>query len=185
MLDNHYNTKQLNKCHIHYLEHYEDNEHIKTLFRNSNELSYLFKDVFESPIKTIEPIGSVKRRDQYLRLELDFLVTIESLHDITVLDEKRLNYHQIYRSYKRQYRKVMFNHFKSMKSLEIDCRYHIVEYQSKEYENHIHIHRLLSDQFSNLCQDFLRLKENARDNNLLPSTYEKQKLDLFRKYSKF
>src|SRR5699024_6867763 len=92
--------------------------------------------------------------------DLDVLVTVRSLHDITSLDEKRLNYHNIYRLHHSYKKKIMMAQFKDMITLRQIARIHIVEQNSQMLYDYLTVDELLNYDNS-VIESFQSFKTNT------------------------
>src|SRR5699024_11169803 len=109
---------------------------------------------------------------------LDVLVTVRSLHDITSLDEKRLNYHNIYRLHHSYKKKIMMAQFKDMITLRQIVRIHIVEQNSQMLYDYLTVDELLNHDNS-VIDSFQSFKINTINNNKSVREYENNKQQWF------
>ncbi|MEJ7535293.1 GrpB family protein, partial [Staphylococcus hominis] len=65
---------------------------------------------------------------------LDILVGVDNLHDITALDEKRLNYEGFYRLHHSYKKKVIMAQFNNLIDLKQIARLHIIQKDSNLYK---------------------------------------------------
>ena len=75
-------------------------------------LKKMLFNLLDTPVKTTLHIGGTSHFNYVTEPILDILVGVDNLHDITALDEKRLNYEGFYRlhhSYKKKVIMAQFN----------------------------------------------------------------------------
>ena len=91
---------------------------------------------------------------------LDILVGVENLHDITSLDEKRLNYVGFYRLHHKYTKKVMMAKFNNFHELKQQVRLHIIQMNTQTFESYLALDYLLS------TNDDIALQFNTKAPNI-------------------
>ncbi|MDU1612570.1 MAG: GrpB family protein [Staphylococcus epidermidis] len=93
------------------------NESVKQFTYEYNKVKDVLFTILDSPIKYTQHIGGTCHFNYQTEPILDILVGVNNLHDITSLDEKRLNYAGFYRlhhSYKNEYESQKQNLFEKL-----------------------------------------------------------------------
>ncbi|GGI39261.1 GrpB family protein [Mammaliicoccus stepanovicii] len=145
---------------------------------NYINIQQLLIHLLDTPVQNVYHIGGTKQTYYETEPIVDVLVTVKSLHDITSLDEKRLNYHQIYRLHHQYKKKVMMAQFEDMISLKQIARLHIVEQNSQMLYDYLTVERLLSDHTS-IIEAFQSFKCEALSNATSIKIYENSKQQWF------
>lgn len=142
------------------------------------EIRHLLIELLNSPVTDVYHIGGTKQTTYLTEPILNVLVIVNSLHDITSLDEKRLNYHQIYRLHHNYSKKVIMAQFADLKSLKQIVRLHIVEQDSQMLYDYLSMEQLLATDDTTI-QLFNQFKTNLcnRKNNI--KAYEEYKQQWF------
>lgn len=152
---------------------------------NVNDYHQLYEDtkallfnLLDSPVKFTQHIGGTKHFSYPTEPILDVLVGVNNLHDITSLDEKRLNYVGFYRLHHPYKKKVMMAKFDNMINLKQIIRLHIIQIDTPLFTQYLAIDHVLSTQkhvaqmFSNQKNEFINLNSTIR-------YYENQKQKFF------
>ena len=139
--------------------------------------SLLF-NLLDSPVKFTQHIGGTQHFAYPTEPILDVLVGVNNLHDITSLDEKRLNYVGFYRLHHPYKKKVMMAKFDNMINLKQIVRLHIIQIDTPLFTQYLAVDQALSTQnqvaqtFSNQKNEFINLNSTIR-------YYETQKQEFF------
>lgn len=142
------------------------------------KIQQLLFSLLNTPIQDVYHIGGTKQPFYTTEPILDVLVTVRSLHDITSLDEKRLNYHNIYRLHHSYKKKIMMGQFKDMITLRQIVRIHIVEQNSQMLYDYLTVDELLNHDNS-VIDSFQSFKTNTINNNKSVREYENNKQQWF------
>ncbi|MHD0398375.1 GrpB family protein [Staphylococcus simulans] len=146
-------------------------------------LSDLLLNLLNTPVKTVHHIGGTAHFHYPTEPILDILVGVNNLHDITALDEKRLNYAGFYRLHHRYKKKVVMAQFNNLKELKQIARLHILQIESDQYEHYLTMqdalthHPELQTAFSQAKQRLHAQAESIRE-------YEAGKTALFENLSR-
>lgn len=132
-------------------------------------------NLLDSPVIKTYHIGSTAIKGAYTSGIIDILVIVNRLHDITTLDEKRLNLSGFYRLHHPYKKKCVFSQFDSLKTLNEQIRLHIVEKDSKKQSQYLEGHRYLL----NHIEEYNHFKQNI-DTHLKLKKYEDEKSSWFR-----
>ncbi|MDU3212584.1 MAG: GrpB family protein [Staphylococcus epidermidis] len=112
------------------------NESVKQFTYEYNKVKDVLFTILDSPIKYTQHIGGTCHFNYQTEPILDILVGVNNLHDITSLDEKRLNYAGFYRlhhSYKKKVNdKAIAEWFASKKNEIVQHAKKIREYESQK-----------------------------------------------------
>lgn len=142
------------------------------------KIQQLLVNLLDTPVQDVYHIDGTKQTHYTTEPILDVFVTVRSLHDITSLDEKRLNYHNIYRLYHTYNKKIMMAQFKDMVTLRQIVRMHIVEQNSQMLYDYLTVDELLNH--DNLVIDaFQSFKTDAINNIKSVREYENNKQQWF------
>ena len=136
-------------------------------------------NLLDTPIKTTQHIGGTKHFNYPSEPILDILVGVDNLHDITSLDEKRLNYAGFYRIHQPMHKKVLMAKFNDLIELKQTIRLHIIQRNTHVFQQYIEIDALLSNDVTAI-QDFTQFKQNI-DGRLSIREYETRKATYFKK----
>lgn len=107
------------------------------------EIESLLFNLLDSPVKYTKHIGGTHHFKYSTEPILDILVGVENLHDITSLDEKRLNYVGFYRLHHKYNKKVMMAKFNNFHELKQQVRLHIIQMNIPKHLNLI-LHLIVS-----------------------------------------
>src|SRR5699024_11831708 len=110
---------------------------------------------------------------------LDVLVEVDDLHDITALDEKRLNYQCFYRLHHPYHKKVVMAQFNNLIDLKQIARLHIVQIDSQLYNDYLKTNYYLTINASSATH-FGKQKYNLATDTAPIREYENQKQLLFK-----
>lgn len=103
----------------------------------------LLMNIPDMPICTMHHIGATAHQTFIGRPIVDILVGLKTLHDVTNLDEKRMNYHHYYRVHRHLIKKVLYAKFSEFHQLNQSYQLHIVEQDSELYHQHLQFHHLM------------------------------------------
>lgn len=103
----------------------------------------LLKNIPDMPICSMHHIGSTAHETLQGRPIVDILIGLKTLHDVTNLDEKRMNYHQYYRIHRHLVKKLLYAKFAEWHQLTQSHQLHIVEQDSELYYQHLQFHHLI------------------------------------------
>ncbi|MDU3556239.1 MAG: GrpB family protein [Staphylococcus epidermidis] len=90
------------------------NESVKQFTYEYNKVKDVLFTILDSPIKYTQHIGGTCHFNYQTEPILDILVGVNNLHDITSLDEKRLNYAGFYRLHHSYKKKVVMARFNNL-----------------------------------------------------------------------
>lgn len=150
---------------------------------NFDRIQQLLVDLLDTPVKDVYHIGGTKQTRYATEPIVDVLVTVQSLHDITSLDEKRLNYHRIYRLHHDYKKKVMMAQFQDMVTLKQIARLHIVEENNQMLYDYLTVDTLLTND-KEVSQSFDTFKIDILQTVQSVNEYENQKQQWFLQLSK-
>lgn len=141
-------------------------------------------NLLDSPVKFTQHIGGTSHFNYATEPILDVLVGVNNLHDITALDEKRLNYLGFYRLHHPYKKKVMMAKFNNMIDLRQTIRLHIIQMDTPLFEQYIEVDKVLATQ-SDIARHFSEKKTSIVQhvNYIRPYENQKQKYfeDIFQK----
>lgn len=103
----------------------------------------ILQQIPEMPICSIHHIGSTAHDNLQGRAIIDILIGLKTLHDVTNLDEKRMNYHRYYRIHRHLTKKLLYARFAEFYQLTQSHQLHIVEQDSDLYYQHLQFHDLM------------------------------------------
>ena len=136
-------------------------------------------NLLDSPVKTVQHIGGTGHFNYPTEPILDLLIGVDNLHDITSLDEKRLNYNcGFYRLHHPYTKKVMMAKFNNMIALKQMIRLHIIQRDTPLYEQYLFVDTLLK-QHPDIAEAFAAQKQKMRDHATTIREYETQKQTYF------
>lgn len=138
----------------------------------------LLFDLLDSPIKSTQHIGGTKHFNYPTEPILDILVGVDNLHDITSLDEKRLNYAGFYRLHHTYHKKVMMARFHNLTDLKQQVRLHIIQRNTPLFDEYIAIDQLLTES-SEASAFFAEKKQTLFSDSQKIRDYEEGKQSLF------
>ncbi len=145
---------------------------------NFERIQHLLIHLLDTPVLDVYHIGGTKQTNYSTEPIVDVLVTVKSLHDITSLDEKRLNYHRIYRLHNGYNKKVMMAQFEDMISLKQITRLHILEQNNQMLYDYLTVESLLTND-KNIIQTYDSFKLAALHSSFSIKDYENQKQKWF------
>ena len=140
-------------------------------------------NLLDSPVKYTQHIGGTRHFNYATEPILDVLVGVNNLHDITALDEKRLNYAGFYRLHHSYKKKVVMARFNNLSELKQEVRLHIIQMETplfKQYQtvNHLlHNDKAIAEWFASKKNEIVQHAKKIRE-------YESQKQNLFEKLYK-
>lgn len=146
-------------------------------------LSDLLLGLLNTPVKTVHHIGGTAHFNYPTEPILDLLVGVTNLHDITSLDEKRLNYAGFYRLHHRYKKKVVMAQFNNLKELKQIVRLHILQIESDQYGHYLAMQEALTHN-PELQADFAKEKQRLHAQSETIRDYEDGKTALFEKLSR-
>ena len=100
-----------------------------------NKVKDVLFTILDSPIKYTQHIGGTCHFNYQTEPILDILVGVNNLHDITSLDEKRLNYAGFYRLHHSYKKKVVMARFNNLSELKQEVRLHIIQMKTPLLNN--------------------------------------------------
>lgn len=109
---------------------------------------------------------------------LDILVGVNNLHDVTSLDEKRLNYEGLYRLHHPYKKKIVMAQFNNLIELKQITRLHIIQTDTPLYTDYLEMNNLLASNIM-IAMHFNNIKQRLASHNVTIRDYEKHKLMLF------
>ncbi|MCI8279942.1 MAG: GrpB family protein [Staphylococcus xylosus] len=147
------------------------------------ELSDILFNLLDTPVKSTHHIGGTSHFNYPTEPILDILVGVNNLHDITSLDEKRLNYEGFYRLHHPYKKKVVMAQFNNLIELKQVTRLHIIQKDSKLYNDYLQTNFSLSKK-SPLVTTFGQAKQSASTTAINIRDYENKKQQLFDNFIK-
>ncbi|HAR6881553.1 TPA: GrpB family protein, partial [Staphylococcus aureus] len=147
------------------------------------EIESLLFNLLDSPVKYTKHIGGTHHFKYSTEPILDILVGVENLHDITSLDEKRLNYVGFYRLHHKYNKKVMMAKFNNFHELKQQVRLHIIQMNTQTFESYLALDYLLSTN-DDIALQFHTKKHQILQHSLTIRQYEMQKQQYFEKLCK-
>ncbi|MCU5745823.1 GrpB family protein [Staphylococcus sp. SQ8-PEA] len=138
------------------------------------ELRKLLFNLLDSPVKTTQHIGGTKHFNYPTEPILDILVGVDNLHDITSLDEKRLNYAGFYRLHHPYKKKVVMAQFNNLIDLKQVARLHIIQLDTPLFSQYEQMDKALSSNPA-IAKAFADKKEKILHNVTHISQYERAK----------
>lgn len=147
------------------------------------KLSTALFNLLDTPVKSTHHIGGTKHFNYPTEPILDILVGVNNLHDITSLDEKRLNYAGFYRLHHPYKKKVVMAQFNNLIDLKQTARLHIIQKDSPLYDDYLLTTKYLENNPS-IAQAFGEDKQNLANHTPIIRAYENQKQHLFSKLLK-
>ncbi|WP_436855092.1 GrpB family protein [Staphylococcus caeli] len=143
-------------------------------FKKYKQLKATLFNLLDTPIKTTHHIGGTAHFNYPTEPILDILVGVDNLHDITSLDEKRLNYEGFYRLHHPYTKKVVMAQFNNLIDLKQVARLHIIKKDSSLYNDYLYSHHLLT-QNHDVASAFALHKNDLAETNITIREYENQK----------
>ena len=156
------------------------NESFAKEYQNVKDILF---NLLDSPVKYTQHIGGTRHFNYATEPILDVLVGVNNLHDITALDEKRLNYAGFYRLHHSYKKKVVMARFNNLSELKQEVRLHIIQMETslfKQYQtvNHLlHNDKAIAEWFASKKNEIVQHAKKIRE-------YESQKQNLFEKLYK-
>lgn len=138
------------------------------------------------PICSMHHIGSTADENLQGRPIIDILIGLKTLHDVTNLDEKRMNYHHYYRIHRHLIKKVLYARFSEFHQLTQSHQLHIVEQDSDIYHQHLQFHNLICHnvEYRNVYQQYkqqlaIKYKNDVKQYNEKKQQFIQQLLNKF------
>lgn len=141
----------------------------------------LLLNLLDTPVKSVHHIGGTSHFNYKTEPILDVLVGVTNLHDITSLDEKRLNYAGFYRIHHHYQKKAMMVKFNNLSELKQEVRLHILQIESKQYQEYLDLNAALQTNID-LQTRFSQEKDALHASAETIRDYEESKARLFAKY---
>lgn len=161
--------------HVQPLIKYQADDHYNHLYQETSALLY---NLLDSPIKYTQHIGGTKHFNYETEPILDLLIGVDNLHDITSLDEKRLNYAGFYRLHHAYKKKVMMAKFNNLRELKQEVRLHIVQLNTQLFEQYQTVDHILNNNID-IANEFAQKKKQLLNNVESIRKYESQKQSIF------
>lgn len=146
--------------------------------RQYKEIQAVLFNLLDSPVKSTYHIGGTSHFSYPTEPVLDILVGVNNLHDITALDEKRLNYEGFYRLHHSYKKKVIMAKFNNLIELKQVVRLHILQQDSDLFEQYLTVNDYLSND-QNVAMSFAQRKQEILNNVETIRAYENQKQQVF------
>lgn len=148
-----------------------------------DEVRDVLMNLLDTPVKSTQHIGGTRHFQYQTEPILDVLVGVDSLHDITSLDEKRLNYVGFYRLHHKYRKKVVMARFNNLIDLKQEVRLHIIQRDTDQFEHYLFLDGLLSEN-PDVQHKFETFKLGLKHRDLGIRQYEIQKEKFFSKILK-
>jgi GrpB-like predicted nucleotidyltransferase (UPF0157 family) len=142
------------------------------------EIQAVLFNLLDSPVKSTYHIGGTSHFNYPTEPVLDILVGVNNLHDITALDEKRLNYEGFYRLHHSYKKKVIMAKFNNLIELKQIVRLHILKQDSDLFEQYLTVNDYLSND-QDVAMSFAQRKQEILNNVETIRAYENQKQQVF------
>ena len=136
--------------------------------------------LLDSPVKYTQHIGGTRHFNYETEPILDVLVGVDNLHDITALDEKRLNYAGFI-DYTTLIKKVMMARFNNFNELKQEVRLHIIQLNTPLFEQYQNVDKVLS-QDNEISQLFSKKKQDILKHVQTIRMYENQNKTYLKRY---
>ncbi|WP_164993391.1 GrpB family protein [Macrococcus sp. DPC7161] len=138
-----------------------------------HQIDKILMNLLDTPVIKTYHVGSTAIKGSQSSHILDVLVVVKSLHQMTTLDEKRLNLQSFYRLHHPYEKKCVFSKFDDLKTLNEKVRLHIVEENSTKFKKYINAQRVL-EHHADLCEQFNTFKSKI-DSTVSKQIYETNK----------
>lgn len=138
----------------------------------------LLLNLLDSPVQFTQHIGGTRHFNYDTEPILDILVGVNNLHDITTLDEKRLNYVGFYRLHHPYKKKVMMAKFNNMIDLKQTIRLHIIQMDTPLFKQYLVVDEALATQ-PDIAFQFSEKKKTILHHVNYIRPYENQKQKYF------
>ncbi|MBI5974049.1 GrpB family protein [Staphylococcus canis] len=135
-------------------------------------------NLLDSPVKSTEHIGGTQHLNYPTEPIIDILVGVHNLHDITALDEKRLNYEGFYRLHHQYKKKVVMAKFNNLIDLKQIVRLHILQLDTPLYHQYQTVNTSLK-QDTEVQTFFAQHKQEIYHQNSTIRHYETEKEKYF------
>ncbi|KAA1042439.1 GrpB family protein [Macrococcus equipercicus] len=136
------------------------------------EIENLLFNLLDTPVTAVHHIGSTALQDAMTSAVIDVLVIVPNLHAMTTLDEKRLNNSGFYRLHHPYRKKCVFTQFTDLKTLNEQCRLHVIEADSDKAARYLAAQQALAAE-PELLNAFNTFKSGL--NALSKQDYEEKK----------
>ena len=166
-----------------YVQPLVKDESLKSFEKEYLRIKNILFGLLDSPVKYTQHIGGTRHFNYETEPILDVLVGVDNLHDITALDEKRLNYAGFYRLHHSYKKKVMMTRFNNFSELKQEVRLHIIQLDTPLFEQYQKVDQLLT-QDKEISQLFSTKKQNILKHVHTIRMYENQKQSIFEDLSK-
>ena len=158
----------------------DDDQYFATQYKTIRQVLF---NLLDTPVQTTFHIGGTKHFNYPTEPILDILVGVNNLHDITALDEKRLNYEGFYRLHHPYKKKVVMAKFNNLIDLRQTVRLQIIQKDSPLYNAYLNTNEALSTK-PELAEQFGQQKQQITQHVTTIRPYENQKQQLFTKLAK-
>lgn len=143
-----------------------------------NHIAHTLKQLIDTPVKTTHHIGGTRHFNYQTEPILDILVGVDNLHDITALDEKRLNYENFYRLHHPYKKKVVMAQFNNLIDLKQQVRLHIIQRDSALYNQYLAMDDALEHN-PHIIQQFEQQKLELKQTTHTIRAYDNGKQHIF------
>ncbi|MCE5037511.1 GrpB family protein [Staphylococcus auricularis] len=141
-------------------------------------LQAMLFNLLDTPVKSTHHIGGTAHFNYPTEPILDILVGVDNLHDITSLDEKRLNYEGFFRLHHPYKKKVMMAKFNQLTMLKQTVRLHIIQRETPLFYQYLTMQQALAHDTA-FAQLFQEKKMQAYQHSETIRQYETQKERIF------
>lgn len=156
----------------------QDTQMLNDFAHRYKQTKEILFQLLDSPVQFTQHIGGTRHMKYPTEPILDILVGVENLHQITALDEKRLNYVGFYRLHHAYHKKVMMAQFNNLTELKQISRIHIIQMSHPIFKQYQTIDHLLETDISFATQ-FASYKEQIISQQTSIRSYEAQKEAFF------
>ncbi|HEC2154874.1 TPA: GrpB family protein [Staphylococcus delphini] len=145
---------------------------------------HILFNLLDSPVKFTQHIGGTSHFNYPTEPILDILVGVENLHDITSLDEKRLNYAGFYRLHHAYEKKVVMAKFNNLNELKQEVRLHIIQMHTPTFQQYQQFHELLTHHPAAI--QFFKAQKTSLEQPFMPiRDYENLKKQWFKQLQQY
>lgn len=149
-----------------------------------NHLRNVLFNLLDTPVKSTHHIGGTRHFMYPTEPILDILVGVNNLHDVTSLDEKRLNYEGFYRLHHPYKKKVVMAQFNNLIELKQTTQLHIIQKDTPLYTDYLEMDELLASN-SVIAKHFSNKKQCLASHKVtIILDYENHKQMLFQQLTK-
>lgn len=177
-------VKQMEAKMYQYVQPFVRDKQIETYEQQYLNVRSCLFNLLDSPVKSTTHIGGTKHFNYPTEPILDILVGVDNLHDITALDEKRLNYEGFYRLHHKYHKKVVMAQFNNLIDLKQQVRLHIIQNNTELFEQYQQIDALLSHHAEAIAL-FSQYKQSLSKASTTIREYETNKATIFTKLRQF